>query len=138
MKIFICSKLADQDHRRLNEEIYKLCRDLGFSVFLPQNELPLGTELSPLQILETNERAVDDADIILAVFDRAEAGIGMELERAHILKKQIIAFRSEESIAEEDLGKMLEGAWERIPEKRKVHDIPGLKEVLKKEKSKKF
>lgn len=130
MKIFICSKLADPDHRQLNEEIYELCHDLGFSVFLPQNELPPGTELSPLQILEANERAVDDADIILAVFDHAEAGIGMELERAHLLKKRIAAFRSKESVAKEDLGKMLEGAWERIPEKEKVHNIPELKEIL--------
>ncbi len=132
MKIFICSKINDADHRRLNDEIYNSCRELGFSAFLPQNELPLDTKLSPLQILEANERAVDDADIILAVFDHAETGVGMELERAHLLKKYIIAFRSEESIAEEDLGKMLEGVWERIPGKHKVHNIQRLKEILKK------
>jgi len=135
MKIFIASKLTCQKQQRLNEQIYNLCIKLGFKAYLPQKELPLDTKATPKQILEANEKAVDDFDFGIVVFDQAGAGTAMELEKAYMLNRTIIGYRSKKSQQNEDIGKMLQGAWDRLPKKFKVNSIHELENILKKLKS---
>ena len=131
MKIFIASKLKNEEQRALNEQLAALCEEVGFEVLLPQRLLPLDTQKTAVEILESNEHFVGTADCILAVFDRAESGVAMELGRAHLLQKPIIGFRTPTSIENEDMGKMLHGFWERLPEHRKATNFEELKGRLR-------
>ena len=132
MKVYIASKLTNKKQRELNNRIYNLCIKFGLKVFLPQKELPLGSRITARHILETNEKAVDDSDFIIAVFDRAGVGVAMELERARMLKKNIIGYRSKRSQESEYLGKMLQGAWDRLPKRLKTGCIRELENILSK------
>jgi nucleoside 2-deoxyribosyltransferase len=132
MKAFIASKIADPKQQKLNLRISAICERHGFEVFLAQRELPLGTELSALQILESNERAVDKSNLVIMVFDKAGAGVAMELERAFLLKKTIVGYRSRESEEKEYLGKMLEGSWKRLAKGSRHDSLEGLDAALAK------
>jgi len=90
MKVFIASKLTCQKQQKLNEQIYNLCIKSGFEVYLPQKELPLDTKATPRQILAANEKAVNESDFGIVVFDQVGAGSATELERAYMLNKIII------------------------------------------------
>ena len=130
-KVFISSKISDHKLQELNLELYILCKNLGFDPYLPQLEVPLDTRMSPMEILETNERAVDSSDLMLMVFDKAGSG-SVEYQRIYITQKTIVAYRSQESIVSENLGMMLEGAWQRIPAEYKSSTLQGLEIILKK------
>jgi len=130
-KVFISSKISDHKLQELNLELYILCKNLGFDPYLPQLEVPLDTRMSPMEILETNERAVDSSDLMLMVFDKAGSG-SVEYQRIYIAQKTIVAYRSQESIVSENLGMMLEGAWQRIPAEYKSSTLQGLEIILKK------
>ncbi len=131
-RVFISSKISDHKLQELNLELYILCKNLGFDPYLPQLEVPLDTRMSPAEILETNERAVDSSDLMLMVFDKAGSGSAMEYQRIYIAQKTIVAYRSQESIVSENLGMMLEGAWQRIPTGYKSSTLQGLESILKK------
>ena len=131
-KVFISSKIADEQQQELNREIYKVCYKLNFDTYLPQIAVPIDTTMTPLQILEVNERAVNESDLLLMVFDKAGAGGGMEYQRALILQKPIIGYRSITSLRTEQLGVMIEGAWERIPKEYKASTIKRLENILTK------
>lgn len=137
MKLFIASKLSDKDQRDLNKEIFDICKSLKIKTYLPQIEVPINTKATSREILEFNENAVDCSDTVLILFDKCGTGSAMELERAQVLKKKIIGFRSENSQKKEYLGKMLEGSWERIPKDLKTNSFYELKnifiDILKKE-----
>lgn len=131
-KIFISSKISDHVYQKVNLELSQLCEDLGFDTYLPQLEVPLDTRMSSIQVLEANERAVDTSDLMLMVFDQAGSGSAMEYQRIYIARKPIIGYRSKVSINSENLGVMLEGAWQRIPEEYRSSTIDGLVEILRK------
>jgi len=124
-KAFIATKVDTEAAQKRSEEILSLLEAAGFSVFLPKKR-----PATAVEILESNEREVDAADVIVCVFDGAGAGVGMELGRAHALKKEIVGFRTPESVADEYLGKMLEGFWARLPDGRKAEDSARLEQVL--------
>jgi len=127
---FIASRLTNPDIFELGEKIYQICCDLGYKVFLPQHELPLDTECTPLQILTANEAGVTNADFLIVVFDEASTGTAMELERGFTLGKIIIGYRSDEHQESEELGKMLQGAWDRIPQGCRAGNLAELREIL--------
>ena len=52
----------------------------------------------------------------------------MEYERAFLLKKCIIGFRTKRSLKEDDLGKMVEGAWSDI--QHKASTLQELRKIL--------
>ena len=131
-KVFISSKISDHKLQKLNLDLYILCRNLGFDPYLPQLEVPLDTRRSPVEILEANERAIDSSDLMLMVFDKAGSGSAMEYQRSYIAQKTIVAYRSQESIVSENLGMMLEGAWQRILAEYKSSTLQGLESILKK------
>jgi len=131
-KVFISSKISDHKLQELNLELYILCKNLGFDPYLPQLEVPLDTRMNPAEILESNERSVDTSDLMLMVFDKAGAGSAMEYQRIYIAQKTIVAYRSQESIMSENLGMMLEGAWQRIPTEYKSSTLQGLENIFKK------
>ena len=131
-RVFISSKISDHEQQRLNMELYNLCSNLGFDPYLPQLEVPLDTRMSPAEILEANEKAVDKSDMMLMVFDKAGAGSAMEYQRVYIAQKPIIAYRSQQSILSENLGMMLEGAWQRIEKEYKSSTLHGLESIFKK------
>jgi len=124
-KAFIATKVDTEDAQRRSEKILSLLEAAGFSVFLPKKR-----PATAVEILESNEREVDAADLVVCVFDGAGAGVGMELGRADVQKKDIVGFRTAESSADEYLGKMLEGFWTRLPEDRKAADLARLEAVL--------
>lgn len=113
-------------------ELYNLCHNLGFDPYLPQLEVPLDIRMSPAEILGANEKSVDESDLMLMVFDKAGAGSAMEYERIYIAQKPIIGYRSQQSVVSENLGMMLEGAWQRIATQHKSSTLQGLEDILKK------
>jgi nucleoside 2-deoxyribosyltransferase len=131
-KIFISSKVVDPIQRELNLDILEICSRLGFDEYLPQIAVPLDAPVIPIQTIRTNEKAVDRSDILLMVFDQAGGGGAMEYQRAHIFQKQVVGYRSPSSVANEDLGMMLEGAWSRIPSNFKSSSTRELEQILSK------
>ena len=125
-KAFIATKVDTEAAQGRSARILAALEAAGFSVFLPKKR-PGATAI---EILESNEREVDAADVVVCVFDGAGAGVGMELGRADALKKDIVGFRTEESVADEYLGKMLEGFWQRLPDDRKAQDLSRLEQLL--------
>jgi nucleoside 2-deoxyribosyltransferase len=130
MQVFIASKIDCLEQQKLNEKIYNFCIKEGFQVHVAQIVLPLNTKATPLQILEFNEKAVDDSDIIIVIFDQIDAGTAMELERAYIKNKLILGYRSNNSKKKEYIGKMLQGAWDRIPNNFKTSSLEELKRMI--------
>ena len=131
MQIFIASKLRNTRQQKLNEKIYNLCLQLGYTVFFSQKKLPLEIQITPCEILETNEQAVNSSDLVVVIFDRADCGSAMELERAYVLRKTIIGYRSTASQKNENIGKMMQGAWDRIPIQLKTSSLKELKNILR-------
>ena len=125
LKAFIATKVDTEAAQALSARIRSVLEAAGFSVFLPVKRAATAVE-----ILESNEREVGNADLVVCVFDGAGAGVGMELGRAHALGKDIVGFRTPESAADEYLGKMLEGFWARLPEDRKAHDPERFERLL--------
>jgi len=124
-KAFIATKVDTAEAQERSAGIRALLEAAGFSVFLPVKR-----PATAVEILESNEREVDAADVVVCVFDGAGAGVGMELGRADVQKKDIVGFRTAGSAADEYLGKMLEGFWTRLPEERKAADLARLEQVL--------
>jgi nucleoside 2-deoxyribosyltransferase len=125
MKAFIATKVDTEAAQARSADILKALEAARYAVFLPKKR-----PATAIEILESNEREVDAADLVVCVFDGAGAGVGMELGRADALKKDIVGFRTPESAADEYLGKMLEGFWQRLPEDRKAQDLARLEQVL--------
>jgi len=125
MKAFIATKVDTEAAQARSASIKAMLEAVGFDVFLPVKRTATAVE-----ILESNEREVDAAELVVCVFDAAGAGVGMELGRAQALGKEIVGFRTPESLADEYLGKMLEGFWARLPEDRKARDLEGLRSVM--------
>ena len=130
-KIFIVSKLNDPHQRELNEKIGLLCRKLGFDVYLAQWNPSFGVKKTAQQILEINEAVIRGADLAVVVFDRLDVGGAFELGCFSALNTPIVGFRSPENQQIEDLGKMLEGAWTRLPGNHKASSLRELEEVLR-------
>jgi nucleoside 2-deoxyribosyltransferase len=131
-KVYIASKLKHKSQTGLNSQIASLCKD-RFEVFSPQEEvLPNESSLSPKKILYLNLGAIDDCDVFILVFDRCDSGAAMEYMRAKMLGKTIIGYRTVKSIKKEDIGKMMEGVWETLPDNMRVSSLDELKKVINK------
>src|SRR3989338_5679361 len=125
--VFICSKVNGEYHSTLNKRLKEIVEDQGFSVYLPQAQLPIDANLDALAILEANERSVDASKILLIVFDGIDLGGAMEAERGYIRNKVIIGYRTKE----EDIGKMMEGYWKRIQGACKASSLEDVYRILK-------
>lgn len=130
MKAFLASKLSNEQAQVLNRRINYICLRLGVELYMAQIELPLGTEKSPLEILEINERAIDETELGIIVFDDVGCGTAIEYERAYVRGKKIVGYRSKESMAGEYLGQMMEGAWQRLEKDMKANSLDELEKIL--------
>ena len=74
---------------------------------------------------------MNSSDLVVVIFDRADCGSAMELERAYVLRKTIIGYRSTASQKNENIGKMMQGAWDRIPIQLKTSSLKELKNILR-------
>jgi nucleoside 2-deoxyribosyltransferase len=128
MRVFLSSRVSTRRHQRLNDRIAELCTRAGLSPFVPQHDIP--ESASSVQILEHNEVAVDESELVITVFDTAGAGVALELGRARARHKLIIGFRSRRSQTREQLGMMLEGAWADLPQTRRASSLAELRVAL--------
>ncbi|MBZ0116115.1 MAG: nucleoside 2-deoxyribosyltransferase [Sandaracinaceae bacterium] len=127
--VFVSSRISTARHRALNLRIGAACEALGLRPFLPQVELD-DEVLTAIDILHGNERAVASASLVIVVFDAAAAGVAMELAQARALDKPILGYRTGRSEARERLGMMLQGAWEALPDARRVRTLRELDVAL--------
>ena len=130
MKLFIAFSFTRKPD--LKKQIFKLCNHIGFETYLADLFFPHNKKASSLEILMTDEKLVDMCDLILIVFDGAGPGVFMEFERARTLNKKIIAYRSLNSLENEDFGSMELGAWDSINPNLKANSLSNLKTILRK------
>jgi nucleoside 2-deoxyribosyltransferase len=130
LKAFISSKLFDAEAWDMNKQLKQAVEDVGIKVYLPQDELPVEKNLDAITILEANERAVDESAIFIAYFDYLDTGSAYELAQAQATNKFIVGYRSVYHEKRTNLGKMLEGFWERLPSEQKTNSPEGLRQIL--------
>ena len=73
-----------EEKRRFYEKIANLCRELGFSAYLPHeySDPELHPKETPQQIYEEDYKRVANAKIMIAYVGRPSLGTGTELEIA--------------------------------------------------------
>lgn len=92
--IYLAGPLFTKAEQEFNLTVYRFLTKEGFTVFLPQMECD-GKALD--DIFATCKRGIDDADIILAVLDGADADSGTcwECGYAYANGKKIIGIRTD-------------------------------------------
>lgn len=127
LRFFVNASLSSLAEQRLNAELSGLIEGAGHEVYLPQRELPIGSNVSSSEILKANTAAVLASDVVLAVLDKPGVGVAFELGVAYFAKKRVVLFRSD---PQDYLGKILEGLWDSHPPDLKATDLQRLELVL--------
>jgi len=129
MRVFVSSKVNGH-HQETNRKIKQLLEEIGCAVYLPQDELPLDSGLSSTDILTSNEVAIDNCNVVVAVCEALDVGGAMELGRARAFNKPIVMVRVPQHEKSVDMGKMLEGLWQCTPSWNRARSLEELKKVI--------
>lgn len=111
----------------LNEEIKSVLVETGYEPYVPQDALPPSPDVSPMHVLQTNIRAVEEADLVVTVLDKPGFGVAFELGFARALGKRVVLFRSDR---QDYLGKILEGVWTEAAEADRAATLDELRMKL--------
>ncbi len=91
--IYWANALFSQADRDFNLTCAKHLRNIGYTVFLPQ-ELSINHKESPteIDIFSSDTKAIEECGILIACIDQEtiDAGVACEIGIAHVLKKCII------------------------------------------------
>jgi len=52
---------------KLNMEIDRIVKEIGYRTYLPQANIPPGSDVDPLKVLKANIAAVSKSDLVLTV-----------------------------------------------------------------------
>jgi nucleoside 2-deoxyribosyltransferase/predicted secreted protein len=98
--VYLAAPLFSEAERAYNLAIAGHLRNNFFDVYLPQeagDDLPTRNKEEQVQIFSENLRALENADIINAIIDGADAdsGTAWEMGYAYAYRKQVIALRTD-------------------------------------------
>jgi nucleoside 2-deoxyribosyltransferase/predicted secreted protein len=99
-RIYLAAPLFSEAEREYNRAIAGLAKENFYDVFLPQENGDISATRdgqAHLRIFEQNKRALDDADMVVAIIDGADAdsGTAWEMGYASALSKPVIALRTD-------------------------------------------
>ena len=98
-KIYLAGALFTQAEREFNVKLRDVLMCNKFDVFLPQedSEVVKDREMWQHEIFEKNEKAIQDADIVVAVIDGSDidSGTAWEIGYAYGIGKPIIGLRTD-------------------------------------------
>lgn len=127
--VFINAPLSTMAEGRLNDEIDRIVKGIGFRTYLPQANIPPGLDVDPLKVIRANIVAVRKSDLVLTVLDKPGLGVAFELGYSVACKKKVIAFRTD---PQDYLGKVVEGFWKDLPKESKATTFMELELILRK------
>ena len=126
--VFINAPLSTMAEGKLNMEIDRIVKEIGYRTYLPQANIPPGSDVDPLKVLKANIAAVSKSDLVLTVLDKPGLGVAFELGYSVASKKKVIAFRTD---PQDYLGKVVEGFWQDLPQASKATSFRELKTILR-------
>lgn len=89
---FLCSSLRSLEYRVRNQDIITLIKSYNFTIYAPQDELPVSSMASDEEILLENVTAIKKTKYVLAILHGAGEGVYLELGIAYALGKNIIVY----------------------------------------------
>jgi len=135
-RIYLAAPLFSVAEREYNRIIAALLKENFFDVYLPQDTGDTHAERGEqehLWIFEQNKKALQDADLVVAIIDGADAdsGTAWEMGYATALRKPVIAIRTDFRIAghEELVNLMLEKSAVVVKNRKELLEKLGFRQV---------
>jgi nucleoside 2-deoxyribosyltransferase len=126
--IFVAASVRQPGCHERNEAVSKAARRVGLSAFLPQEQFPLQTSHTAVEILLGNDAALRRSRAVIFIPDDAGEGVYFEIGIAFALGKHIIGYSELDNT--HHLGKIPQAIWELIPAVRKAHGLAELENLL--------
>lgn len=94
-RIYLAGPLFTMAERDFNKDLAQRLRDLGYNVFLPQEEEP--RDMTAKSIFEMDVKGIDDSDVILAIMDGPDpdSGTCWECGYGYARGKAILTLRTD-------------------------------------------
>lgn len=124
---FLNAGLSTAAEQLFNEAVMQGITRAGLRVYVPQHELPVGTQLLPEEIYRANLEAVRGADVIVSILDKPGLGVVLELGYAAALEKPLFFLRTD---VQDYLGQVVEGMWNECPPDRRARSILEMERAL--------
>jgi nucleoside 2-deoxyribosyltransferase/predicted secreted protein len=135
-RIYLAAPLFSEAEREYNWVIAGMLKENFFDIYLPQDSgdaIAERCEQEHLRIFEQNKKALQDADLVVAIIDGADAdsGTAWEMGYATALGKPVIALRTDFRIAghEELVNLMLEQSSLVVKNKNELLEALGFRQV---------
>jgi len=101
-KIYIAGPLCEKENRDFLEQIEKICKDLGFEIFLPHRDAGLykGDETKINQISKKDLQEIYNCDLMIGVLNGIYVGAGTawEMGYAQAINKKVIGLKTDRQI----------------------------------------
>lgn len=91
MQVYIAGKISAQNERDSLEQIEALCKDLGFSTFLPHRDVGLANSIkdAPHIFKEDIHKGLDSSSLVVASLEGLKVGAGTAWELGYAYAKGI-------------------------------------------------
>jgi len=129
-RIYLAAPLFSEAEREYNRVVAGLLKENLFDVYLPQDTGDNNAkrdEWKHVQIFEQNKKALESADLVVAIIDGADAdsGTAWEMGYASALSKPVIALRTDFRMAghEEFVNLMLEQSSVVVRDKEELLQV---------------
>ncbi len=130
-KIYIAGPLCNKQEREFLEKIDKICKDLGFSTFLPHRDAGLyKTKDDVKQISKKDIEEIENCGVMIGVLNGicVGAGTAWEMGYAEAIGKKVIGLKTDRKVDESiaDISAVIAGKVNI------VESLDDLKEFLEK------
>jgi len=131
MKVYIAGKIGTSEEKETLEKVDSLCKERGFSTFLPHRDVGIVSGISDVKRVFNGDitQGFSDCDIVIAVLDGLHVGAGTAWELGYAYANGIpaIGLKTDESVENglEYLSAILIGSMEI------VSSLDALKDKLK-------
>jgi len=96
MLAYIAGPLFSEEQRKKLEQIEKLCKEGGFSTFLPHRDAGLWDRDDHKEIFEKDLQGLKKCDLVVALVEEEDCGTSWEIGYAYSNKIKVIALGNKE------------------------------------------
>src|SRR3989338_11141857 len=104
MKVYIAGKIGTSEEKETLEKVDSLCKERGFSTFLPHRDVGIVSGISDVARVFNGDitQGFSDCDIVIAVLDGLHVGAGTAWELGYAYANGIpaIGIKMDESVEE--------------------------------------